>query len=65
MGIFLSIGGHPDVVEALSTLPLDWLVFDMEHAPLDISQLEIMIMGTRGSNGEPIVRVSWNDMVAK
>jgi 2-keto-3-deoxy-L-rhamnonate aldolase RhmA len=63
VGTWITIG-HPDVVEALSTLPLDWLVFDMEHAPLDISLLEIMIMGTRGSNVEPIVRVSWNDMVA-
>jgi 2-keto-3-deoxy-L-rhamnonate aldolase RhmA len=62
LGTWITIA-HPDVVEALSTLQFDWFVFDMEHAPLDISNLEIMLMGLRGSDIEPIVRVPWNDMV--
>lgn len=52
-----------DVVETLSTLPFDWFVFDMEHAPLDVSNLQILIAGTRGTDVVPMVRVPWNDMV--
>jgi 2-keto-3-deoxy-L-rhamnonate aldolase RhmA len=65
----LTLGGwitiaHPDVVECLSTLPFDWFVFDMEHAPLDVSILETLIMGVRGTDITPIIRVPWNDIVA-
>ncbi|MEM2528834.1 MAG: hypothetical protein QXG40_05510, partial [Ignisphaera sp.] len=49
-----------DVVETLSTLPFDWFVFDMEHAPLDVSNLQILIAGTRGTDVVPMVRVPWN-----
>lgn len=62
LGTWITIG-HPDVVEAISTLPIDWLVFDMEHAPLDISTLEILLMGVRNPDIASIVRVPWNDMV--
>lgn len=61
-GTWITIA-HPDVVEALSTLPFDWFVFDMEHAPIDVSNLEIMLMGLSRSDIAPIVRVPWNDMV--
>jgi 2-dehydro-3-deoxyglucarate aldolase len=53
---------HPDVVEAISTLPLDRLVFDMEHGPLDISNLEVLLMAIKNTDVAPIVRVPWNDM---
>ncbi len=54
---------HLDVVETLSTLPFDWLVFDMEHAPLNISDLQILVVGVKGTSIVPIARVPWNDMV--
>jgi 2-keto-3-deoxy-L-rhamnonate aldolase RhmA len=62
LGTWITIA-HPDVVEILSTLPFDWFIFDMEHAPLDVFTLEFMVMGVRGSDITPIVRVPWNDMV--
>uniref|UniRef100_A0A7C4FAM0 2,4-dihydroxyhept-2-ene-1,7-dioic acid aldolase n=1 Tax=Ignisphaera aggregans TaxID=334771 RepID=A0A7C4FAM0_9CREN len=63
LGTWITIS-HPDVVEAISTLPLDWLVFDMEHGPLDISNLEVLLMAIKSPDVAPIVRVPWNDMVA-
>ncbi|NIQ06814.1 MAG: hypothetical protein GWO20_14130 [Candidatus Korarchaeota archaeon] len=52
-----------DVVEALSTLPFDWFVFDWEHSPADISTLQTLLPGIRGTNITPFVRVPWNAMV--
>lgn len=62
LGTWVTIN-HPDVVDALSELPFDWLVFDMEHAPLDVRDLQILAMPLRGSGITPIARVPWNDMV--
>jgi|UniRef100_A0A7J2U3U5 2-keto-3-deoxy-L-rhamnonate aldolase RhmA len=62
LGTWITIN-HPDVVEAISTLPLNWLVFDMEHGPLDVSSLEVLLMAIRNPDIAPIVRVPWNDMV--
>jgi len=62
LGTWITIA-HPDVVEAISTLPINWLVFDMEHAPIDVSNLEILLMGVKNPDIASIVRVPWNDMV--
>lgn len=62
LGTWVTIA-HPDVVEVLSTLPLDWMVFDLEHAPIDISTLEVLLMGIRNPDIAAITRVPWNDMV--
>jgi len=43
LGTWITIN-HPNVVDTLSELPFDWFVFDLEHAPLDISDLEILLM---------------------
>ena len=60
LGTWVTIG-HPDVPEILSTLPLDWVVFDMEHSPLDFSTLQPMMMGLRGSSVDPLIRVPISD----
>jgi len=62
LGTWVTIN-HPDVVDMLSELPFDWLVFDMEHAPLEISDVEVLMMPLKGTNVAPIIRVPWNDMV--
>lgn len=62
LGTWITIN-HPDVVDALSELPFDWLVFDMEHAPLEISNVEMLLMPLRGVDISSIIRVPWNDMV--
>ncbi len=62
LGTWITIN-HPDVVDALSDLPFDWFVFDMEHAPLEISDVEVLLMPLKNSEITPLVRVPWNDMV--
>ena len=44
-------------------MQFDWFVFDMEHAPLDISNVQVLMMAMRGTEIAPIIRVPWNDMV--
>ena len=62
LGTWITIN-HPDVVDALSDLPFDWFVFDMEHAPLEISDIEVLMMPLRNTEITPLIRVPWNDMV--
>jgi len=62
LGAWVTINS-PEVPEAISTLPLDWVVIDMEHAPLDIYDVELLLMGLKGSGVVGIVRVPWNDPV--
>ncbi len=52
----------PEVVEMLSLLGFDWLLLDMEHAPIDVRELEHMLMAVRG-DATPLVRVPANDPV--
>jgi 2-keto-3-deoxy-L-rhamnonate aldolase RhmA len=62
-GVWMSVES-PMVTELLSTLNFDWFVFDTEHSPLDIYQVQTLIQAMRGNNITPIVRVVWNDLVA-
>jgi 2-keto-3-deoxy-L-rhamnonate aldolase RhmA len=52
---------NPEVVEALSYLPFDFLVFDMEHSPLTIRDVEYLMMAVKRDDIVNIVRVPWND----
>jgi len=62
-GLKYLTSNHPDVVNALSELPFDWFVFDMEHAPLDVADVEVLMMSLRGTGISPQVRVPWSDPV--
>jgi len=53
----------PCVAELLGSLGFDWFLIDSEHGPIDISTLQTMLIGTKGSKTVPIVRVPWNDQV--
>ncbi|MEM1516173.1 MAG: aldolase/citrate lyase family protein [Thermofilum sp.] len=61
LGSWVTIA-NPEVVEMLSLSGFDWLLFDMEHAPLDYQMLEYMLMAVRG-DATPLVRVPFNDPV--
>jgi len=56
LGIIASI---PSVaaVQALASVPFDWLMIDMEHAPIDSTVMHRMITATAGTSCLPIVRV--------
>ncbi|MEM2465640.1 MAG: aldolase/citrate lyase family protein [Candidatus Bathyarchaeia archaeon] len=53
--------GHPDVVEILGKVGFDYINFDMQHAPLNIETVQMMMQALGGSQSTPIVRVPWND----
>lgn len=62
VGIWITIP-HPDVSEALSTLPFDWFVFDQEHSPLDEQLTQELMQAMKGTRIAPLIRVAWNDPV--
>ncbi|WP_319560067.1 aldolase/citrate lyase family protein [Marispirochaeta sp.] len=53
----------PDVSEAMSTLDLDWLLFDLEHSGLNEQYAQVLMQGMRGDRVTPLIRVAWNDPV--
>ncbi|MEM1994889.1 MAG: aldolase/citrate lyase family protein [Nitrososphaerales archaeon] len=61
-GTFLTIG-HPDVAEIIGSVGFDFVVFDMEHAPLDFGIVQSMMQAMSYSETTPLIRVAWNDLV--
>ncbi|MFW5902998.1 MAG: HpcH/HpaI aldolase family protein [archaeon] len=61
VGTWLSIQ-NTTIVEVLSNLPLDWLMFDMEHGPADISSLQDLLPAV-SDDVVSFVRVPWKDKV--
>ncbi|MEM2137091.1 MAG: aldolase/citrate lyase family protein [Candidatus Methanomethylicia archaeon] len=53
----------PDIVEALSMLDFDWMLIDMEHSPLTISDVQRILQVIDENKITPLVRVWWNDFV--
>jgi 4-hydroxy-2-oxoheptanedioate aldolase len=45
------------LVQALARTGVDWLMIDMEHAPIGIESVAAMIVATGGTPATPIVRV--------
>jgi len=62
LGIWLTIR-CTDVAELISHLGFDWVVLDMEHSPLCISDVQNLIQVIDETKTTPIVRVAWNDPV--
>src|SRR5512140_3492209 len=57
-GIWLGIPS-PFSARLLARLPLDWLVIDAEHAPIDPSTLALMVAAIADANGpSPLVRLA-------
>ncbi len=63
-GAFLQLSSSLSA-EILSQAGFDWLIVDMEHAPVDIDSLlrQLQAIGTSGEC-VPFVRAPWNDPVA-
>jgi 2-keto-3-deoxy-L-rhamnonate aldolase RhmA len=62
VGTWITIG-NADVAEMIAHMGVDWLLFDMEHAPLDIGTVQVLMQATSGTEITPFVRVAWNDLV--
>lgn len=62
-GAFLQIP-HSVPAEIFSMAGFDWLIVDMEHAPIDYGNLLGQLQAISGSGTVPFVRPPWNDDVA-
>lgn len=62
VGTWLS-SGAPSTAEALGCAGFDFLVVDMEHAPLDLPQMIGVLQAIAGTPAQAVVRPPWNDMV--
>jgi 2-keto-3-deoxy-L-rhamnonate aldolase RhmA len=61
-GIWLSLPS-PTACEVVAEAGLDWVIVDAEHSPFNPETLQHMLMGFKGSETVPVVRVPWNDAV--
>lgn len=51
----------PAITEICAQAGFDFLVFDLEHAPLGIETLTLHLLALKGEATFPIVRVLWNE----
>jgi len=56
LGAFLGLGS-PNAAELMAHAGYDWLAIEAEHSPLDLAQVEHMLMALNGTDTIPIVRV--------
>lgn len=53
----------PAAAEALSLIGYDWMLFDSEHAPVEIAGLMPLLQAAAAGTASPVVRPAWNDQV--
>ncbi|WP_114965506.1 HpcH/HpaI aldolase family protein [Alkalilacustris brevis] len=61
-GLWMSLAS-PVTSEALSLVGFDWLAFDAEHAPVEISELQGLLQAAAVGGSACVVRPAWNDKV--
>jgi 2-keto-3-deoxy-L-rhamnonate aldolase RhmA len=57
------MSGSANVAEAMGLCGFDFLVVDMEHSPIEITDAVAMLRALAATPAQPIVRLSWNDQV--
>ncbi|WBU59930.1 HpcH/HpaI aldolase family protein [Paracoccus albus] len=62
LGLWMSLAS-PVAAEALSLLGFDWLLFDTEHAPVEIAQLQSLLQAAATGTASCAARPAWNDKV--
>lgn len=62
LGLWMSLGSAA-AAEALSLLGYDWMLFDMEHAPVDPPQLQPILQAAAAGPSQAVARPAWNDPV--
>lgn len=61
-GLWMSLAS-PVAAEALSLVGFDWLLFDTEHAPVDLAGVQPLLQAAAVGTAAAIVRPAWNDKV--
>lgn len=57
------MSGAPSTAEALGHCGFDFLVVDMEHVPIEMSDLANILRAIETTPAQAIVRLAWNDQV--
>jgi 2-dehydro-3-deoxyglucarate aldolase/4-hydroxy-2-oxoheptanedioate aldolase len=57
------MGAAPSNAEALGCAGFDFLVVDMEHTPIDVTQMIEILRTLAGTPAHAVVRPPWNDFV--
>ena len=57
------MSGAPSTAEALGYCGFDFLVVDMEHVPIEMSDLASILRAIGCTPADPVVRLAWNDQV--
>jgi len=52
--------GHPSIAEIMAAAGFDWLVLDMEHSVLELSEIQTLIQVLDGKQCPSIVRLTSN-----
>ena len=60
IGSWVSLA-HPSIPEIMAKAGFEWLVIDMEHSVIDLSQTQQLIQSIGASDMVPLVRVGEND----
>lgn len=61
-GLWMTLSS-PVAAEALSLVGYDWLLFDTEHSPLEVSSVQPLLQAAAAGAASAIVRPAWNDKV--
>ncbi|PHM16472.1 MAG: 2,4-dihydroxyhept-2-ene-1,7-dioic acid aldolase [Sulfuricurvum sp. PD_MW2] len=62
IGSWITIG-HPAIVDIMARAGFEWLVIDLEHTSIDLSQAHILISTIQANGMKALVRVSKNEEV--
>lgn len=62
IGIWMS-SVSPLLAEMLSLVGYDWMLFDSEHAPVDVSGIMPLLQAAAAGKTASVVRPAWNDKV--
>ena len=62
LGLWMSIPS-PVTAEALSLLGYDWLMFDSEHAAIEIAGMQPLFQAAAAGDSAIVARPAWNDKV--
>lgn len=62
IGSWITIG-HPSIVDIMASAGFEWLVIDLEHTSIDLSQAHILISTIQANGMKALVRVSKNEEV--
>ena len=61
-GLWMSLAS-PVAAEALALTGFDWLLFDTEHSPVDVAEVQALLQAAAVGSAALVARPAWNDKV--